>query len=351
MLEYSVAYEMNHILSEERDGLSVSAVLWNVFPDLIIRNKQRENEIGLEVKALHTAAEEKSANLATPLQLIRYRRDFVVIINWGWQVSSEDGVSITYPHIHLGGVFDAWLLAKIRDYGWLLNQGGRIKGIDVATAIINSVPAHLFKAEEGNMGKLMRIQLPGEMPKSAPHYEEMKDEDERYMEFKQRVLALGLRETFLEICRLEGCETADARVGTEYPQQCSNLGNVTLPNGLPFQLIAGPKPEHWLRTKGDSSLRRVAVLWLGVKLEWKLFRAERGCGLWWAKVRSLTRNMNKFKVFCKQHTFWKRSRTARSEERPRSRCCFLLCEKLAVSLRCIPRRRRVGLPKADGLCW
>ncbi|MFC6031893.1 hypothetical protein ACFPZM_12225 [Pseudoduganella danionis] len=278
MLEYSVAYEMNHILSEERDGLSVSAVLWNVFPDLIIRNKQRENEIGLEVKALHTAAEEKSANLATPLQLIRYRRDFVVIINWGWQVSSEDGVSITYPHIHLGGVFDAWLLAKIRDYGWLLNQGGRIKGIDVATAIINSVPAHLFKAEEGNMGKLMRIQLPGEMPKSAPHYEEMKDEDERYMEFKQRVLALGLRETFLEICRLEGCETADARVGTEYPQQCSNLGNVTLPNGLPFQLIAGPKPEHWLRTKGDSSLRRVAVLWLGVKLEWKLFSGRKG--LW-----------------------------------------------------------------------
>ncbi|MEB0134617.1 hypothetical protein QN362_04650 [Actimicrobium sp. CCC2.4] len=278
LLEYSVAYEMNNILHQDNSGLSVAAVLWNVFPDLIIRNRQRDNEIGLEVKALHTAAEEKSANLATPLQLIRYRKDFIVIINWGWQVGVHEGTSITYPHIHLVGVFDAWLLAKIRDYGWLLNQGGRVKGIDVATPIINGAEA-TYKAEEGNMGKLMRIQLPQEMPQSVPHYLEMREEDDLYTKFKQQVLALGLRETFLDICLLEGCIQADAEVGTEYPQECKILGNVELPSGVNFQLLAGPRPDQWLRTIGvRSSPSKTALLWLGVKLDWKLF-AIRG-GYW-----------------------------------------------------------------------
>ncbi|GGX13188.1 hypothetical protein GCM10011282_19150 [Undibacterium macrobrachii] len=278
LLEYSVAYEMNNILNEDAAGYSVAAVLWNVFPDLIIRNRQRDNELGLEVKALHTAAEEKSANLATPLQLIRYRKDFIVIINWGWQVGVHEGTSITYPHIHLVGVFDAWLLAKIRDYGWLLNQGGRTKGIDVATPIINGSGAG-YKAEEGNMGKLMRIQLPSEMPQSVPHYMEMKEEDELYTKFKQQVLVLGLRETFLDICLLEGCDQVEADVGTEYPLECKILGDVELPSGVNFLLLAGPRPDQWLRTTPSGMFRpKAALLWLGVKLDWKLF-ANRG-GHW-----------------------------------------------------------------------
>ena len=281
LLEYSVAYEMNHILAEEGEGLSVAAVLWNVFPDLVIRNRRRENEIGLEVKALHTAAEEKSANLATPLQLIRHRKDFVVIINWGWQVSVEDGVSITYPHIHFAGVFDAWLLAKIRDYGWLLNHGGRVKGIDIATPLISGTAANSFKAEEGNMGKLMRICLPKNMPETVPHFDEMRAEDQLYTEFKQRVLALGLRETFLEICRLEGCVQANAAMWTHYPTTCSLLGSVVLPSSLPFQLIAGARPEPWLSSNPVNNLAPTATLWLGPKLDWKLFTRR---GARWTQV-------------------------------------------------------------------
>ncbi len=276
LLEYSVAYEMNHILQEEGQGFSVSSVLWNVFPDLIVRNRQRDNEIGLEVKALHTAAEEKSANLMTPLKLIRYQKDFIVIINWGWQVGILDGVSITYPHIHLGGVFDAWLLAKIRDYGWLLNQGNRVKGIDIATPLINGDGA-AFKAEEGNLGKLMRIQLPDDMPESVPHYVEMKAEDSLYTAFKQQVLALGLRETFLDICLLEGMPPPVVQSGTGYPVACQVLGSAALSNGVQFHLLAGPRPEQWLRTVAAEVIpNRSAVLWLGTKLDWKLFAKNSG---------------------------------------------------------------------------
>jgi hypothetical protein len=39
LLEYSLAYELNQVLLKDGAGLSVSAVLWNVFPDLIVRNK------------------------------------------------------------------------------------------------------------------------------------------------------------------------------------------------------------------------------------------------------------------------------------------------------------------------
>jgi hypothetical protein len=53
LLEYSLAYEMNHLLAEEGRGFSVSSVLWNVFPDLVVRDASRNPTIGLEVKALH----------------------------------------------------------------------------------------------------------------------------------------------------------------------------------------------------------------------------------------------------------------------------------------------------------
>lgn len=274
LLEYSLAYEMNHILLEEGNGLSVSAVLWNVFPDLIVRNKDRENLFGLEVKALHTAAEEKSANLATPLQLIRRSQDFVVIVNWGWQTGMQNGVSTTYPHIHLGGVFDAWLLAKIRDFGWLYKHGGRKKGIDLASPIISG-SGDTFKAEEGNMGKLMRIDLPADMPNTVPDFSSMRDESERYNSFKKKILSLGLRETFLDLCMIEGANPPSVNVSDSYPTRCQELGSAVLGEGVDLRLIAGPRPEQWLRN-GATTPSNALLLWLSQKLEWRLFRNEGG---------------------------------------------------------------------------
>jgi hypothetical protein len=262
---------MNHILVEDGKGYSVSAVLWNVFPDLIIRDAQRNNLAGLEVKALHTAAEEKSANLMTPIQIVRRHQDFIVILSWGWQISSSAGVDIIYPHIHAAGVFDAWLLTKIRDYGWLLKQGGRVKGIDLATPIISGQKDR-FKAEEGNLGKLMRIQLPHDMPITVPHFTEMKAEDAKYTSFKQHVLALGLRETFFDLCLLARAKDISAVDVTGYPSECTVLGTAIREGGKLFMLLAGGRPNNWLRnTRAGKFPDGSAYLWLSPKLNWRLY--------------------------------------------------------------------------------
>ena len=156
LLEYSLAYEMNILLEKEGAGFSISAVLWNVFPDLYLRDPSRTPVIGLEVKALHTAAEEKSANLATPLSIIKKGSDFVVVVIWAWQREEINDVSITYPHIHLVKVFDAYLLAQIRDYSWLFAQGDRIKG----TRTPHPGPSHLIvRAHRYAMGVVPSFEI------------------------------------------------------------------------------------------------------------------------------------------------------------------------------------------------
>ena len=195
---------MNRILAVHGKGYTISSVLWNVFPDLFIRNPKREPIIGLEVKALHTAAEEKSANLSTPLYVIRKGFDFVVIIIWAWERTIENGVSIHYPYVYATEIFDAWLLARIRDLAWLYNQNGRIKAIDIGTPMINSAAREdVFKAEEGNMGKLMRIELSDALPKATPGYKEMETENRSYAAFKHKILLMALTSTFREVCFLQ----------------------------------------------------------------------------------------------------------------------------------------------------
>lgn len=276
LLEYSLAYEMNHVLDEDGQGYSVSSVLWNIFPDLIVRDPGRNNLLGLEVKALHTAAEEKSANFMTPLPIIRRQRDFVVIVSWGWQTTRIRETEITYPHIHAAGLFDAWLLAKIRDYGWLLKQGGRIKGIDLSTPIINANKRR-YKAEERNLGKLMRIHLPSDMPTSVPHYKEMSEEHARYAEFKQLVLGLGLRETFLDLCMLERAVDVSADRPERYPVDTRVLGTATRPGGKPILLIAGSRPQKLLNgTELAGQADGSACLWLSVKLDWRIYAKRKG---------------------------------------------------------------------------
>lgn len=254
-----------------------SAVLWNVFPDLIVRDQRRQNLVGLEIKALHTAAEEKSANLMTPLQIIRRDRDFVVIVSWGWQTGNAGEALITYPHIHALGVFNAWLLAKIRDYGWLLSQGGRIKAIDLATPIING-QQNRFKAEERNMGKLMRIQLPAEMPPTVPEYDALRRENDHYVAFKGQVIALGLRETFLDLCILESATNVKVEAPERYPSECCVLGTALLNGTRRICLIAGNRPDLWLRSGKCPELDDVtACLWLSQKLDWRVYaRREQG---------------------------------------------------------------------------
>lgn len=284
LLEYSLAYEMNHLLTEEGKGSSVSSVLWNVFPDLVVRDANRNPTIGLEVKALHTAAEEKSANLSTPLHIIKKGSDFVVILIWAWQRENLADVSVTYPHIHVAEVFDAYLLAQTRDYSWLFNQGGRIKGIDISTPIISSeTRRNRFKAEEGNMGKLMRIELESRLPASTPNFTELRREAEKYQRFKDRALGLGLTETFREICDLQKATQLECQPTLNYPAALTELGHASLPSGAAFCLYAGGSVSHLLRAAPDQTHQPsgTIALWLSSKLNWRIVKVD---GAAWKQI-------------------------------------------------------------------
>jgi hypothetical protein len=281
LLEYALAYELNHLLIEEGGGRSASAVLWNVFPDLIIRDARRAPLLGLEVKALHTAAEEKSANLSTPLHVIKRGSDFVVIIIWAWRREIIGGVSITYPHIHAAELFDAYLLAQIRDFTWLYNQGNRIKGIDISTPLITSEEqpkGNRFKAEEGNMGKLMRIALEAELPAATPGLADMRVEAERYEHFKTRTLTLGLTETFREICDLQRATNIRCEPPAQYPADLAEVARATLSSGNTISLFAGGGIAHFTRTPPDpvEYPNGAVAVWLSSKLKWAVIKVVEG---------------------------------------------------------------------------
>ena len=276
LLEFSLAYEMNQILEQDQSYFSISAVLWNIFPDLLIRDESRMPAVGLEIKALHTAAEEKSANFSTPLQIIRKDQDFVVILVWGWAGDDDAGVSIVYPHIHAVEVFDAWQLARIRDLGWLNNHRGRIKGFDLLSPLI-SASKTTFKAEEGNLGKLMRISLPESGYDDVPEIDEMRLEARRFHLFRDRILSLALRETFIDICLMEDADPSLSDALSQYPLTCSTFGRAVRGSGHSLIAIAGANREAWLRgSEGQAARNGTSAIWLGAKLNWVVFVKREG---------------------------------------------------------------------------
>ena len=272
LLEYALAYEMNRVLAANEDNYTVSAVLWNVFPDLVIRDKQLKNVAGLEVKALHTAAEEKSANLSTSLSVIRKKKDFLVVLVWGWLVENNGEVEMYYPHVHSIDVLDAWCLARIRDLEWLRKEGDkqsrRPKGIDLGSPVICQ-QEDMYKSEEGNMGKLMRIGLTGNLPTSIPYSEEIEKEAEKYEQFKQRVIGFGLANTFNDVCNYLGIKFESMNETTRYPPKYQILGKAVIGNEKRIYFGAGSGPNIGAHTEKDCDPGKDSVFWLGQKLDWK----------------------------------------------------------------------------------
>jgi hypothetical protein len=275
LLEYALGYEANEILRSRGQGHWLSCVLWNVFPDLLLRSRTGAVEGGLEVKALHTAAEEKSANLSTPLSKIRATGDYLIIMNWGWERSSISGADARYPHIHFTEVFDAHLIARIRDFTWLCNQRGRVKGIDCSTPIISVEGDHsTFKAEEGNLGKLMRIRLADAPPEDFPNQDRLIREAERFKAFQDRILGLALTAVFKEVCFGVGGTDIETIETIGYPASPTRLGNCTLTSGSTLSLWAGNRVGAQLGAV--NGVNNDTVLWLGAKLKWKVFMYRDG---------------------------------------------------------------------------
>lgn len=270
LLEFALAYETNNILAERSQGEFVSCVLWNVFPDLLIREESGNSVAGMEVKALHTAAEEKSANLSTPLSRIRMGKDFLVIMIWGWEREESRHVEMRFPRIYFTEVFDAHLIARIRDYTWLLNQNGRIKGMDINTPFLSVEGRNsVFKSEEGNLGKLMRISFAENSSEALKNYSALKEEGRRFSAFQDRVLGKGLTEVFREVCfglRTRNIQTNDV---TSYPKEPKRLGHCEMEQGGCLSLWGGLRIRAVLAeaeaADGDG------VIWLGPKLDWKVY--------------------------------------------------------------------------------
>lgn len=272
LLEYSLSYELNQLLIENELTYSISNVLWNVFPDLIVRDSNFNNVAGLEVKALHAAAEEKSANLHTPLPLIRKNKDFIVILAWGWSRLHEGDIDITYPHIHSVGIFDAWLIAKMRDSTWLINSNDRVKGIDISTPIISSTGS-TFKAEEGNLGKLMRINLSNKTSPDMPYFEDMQMEADSYTSFKKKILLLGLNETIKDILeKVEGILPYPNNI-SELPEVATVIEVADIPGRKRIHFIAGSKRGNtsWNEIISPSKNEDV-IIQLSNKLDWKVIK-------------------------------------------------------------------------------
>ena len=159
LLEYEFAKAVTKFLpSAVRDqGVALTYVIANQFPDLAFRAVDGTVGIRFEMKAIQSIAEEKSANFSTLIKDIRKNTDFVVVLLWEWRLH-ESGRK-KFPHIDRYFVMDAYQLAQMRDCNWLNNPPGGLQsarqGFDLTFAV--NARGDSYNVEEGNLGKLMRI--------------------------------------------------------------------------------------------------------------------------------------------------------------------------------------------------
>ena len=128
------------------------------------------------------------------------------------------------------------------------------------------------------MGKLMRIALEAGLPATTPGLAEMKVEAERYERFKTRTLALGLTETFREICDLQRATNIRCEPPEHYPDNLAELGRATLPGRSEISLFAGGGIAHFTRMPPSSTEypNGAAAVWLSPKLKWAILKVVGG---------------------------------------------------------------------------
>jgi len=158
LLEYELAKAIIEIINDNLGvDIYLSYVIAHKFPDLAFRCKDGIIGLRLEVKAIQTIAEEKSANFDTILKDIRKGSDFVVVLLWEWQDHPSE--LCRYPKIDSAFVMNAYHLAQMRDCYWLnnppSNPGNGRQGFDLCFGI--NCRQGNYNQEEGNYGKMMRI--------------------------------------------------------------------------------------------------------------------------------------------------------------------------------------------------
>ena len=160
LIEHSIVDAVNSwIKGFNISDLWLSNVVANRFPDLEMRKITGEIGLRLEIKCLQSIAEEKSANFSTLKKDINPYLDYVVVVLWDWDNSNSQVAWDRAPKVLEIFVFHAASLATIRDYRWLNNPpaniGKGLQGFDLLVALTSK--DGVYKEEEGNYGKLLRI--------------------------------------------------------------------------------------------------------------------------------------------------------------------------------------------------
>ena len=233
LLEYELAKAITLSLptAVRQQGLHLTYVVANQFPDLAFRAIDGQMGIRFEVKAIQTTAEEKSANFATLVKEIRKGKDFVVVLLWEWK--QHQSRNMKFPRIDSFFVMDAYELARMRDCHWLNNPPANLQsarqGFDLTFAINAQVDS--YNKEEGNYGKLMRIF-------DANHEAYLDDEVRQgitlqvYYRFSKEAARLGL----MRICEEIAGEAARRRGGA-----CTLISDT-----LPVSFTAGENRRRLL---------------------------------------------------------------------------------------------------------
>ena len=232
LLEYEFAKAVTASLPSavKEQGVALTYVIANQFPDLAFRAIDGRIGIRFEMKAIETIAEEKSANFATLIKDIRKDTDFVVVLLWEWRQHKSG--SKKFPHIDSYFVMDAYQLAQMRDCNWLNNPPAGLQsarqGFDLTFAV--NAKAGSYNKEEGNFGKLMRIfdrQHQAMLPDSVSLGKTL----ERYYLFTEEAARLGLH-----------------HIGQEIAEAAAAQGNFA------YSLISDVLPVCFLVERNESRL-------------------------------------------------------------------------------------------------
>ncbi|MDO4437571.1 MAG: hypothetical protein Q4B77_06460 [Coriobacteriaceae bacterium] len=243
LLEHNFTRISNEILVDEGvDDLFWNYVVANRFPDLEVHSIDGSTHIRIEMKALESRAEEKSANFATLIKDIDPETDYLIVCLWQWDDTPSASIAwdsaVRVEKIY---VFHAYSLARIRDYNWLNHPPKNCKayqGIDIRTAVTCNA-AH-FSTEEHNMGKILRLWSRGrkELPVGFSDLEQ--ETLESYLQFVDEVYYSGFKLLSVEILKSIGgdCIEYHTYEDASYPE---SRGVAVVPREVPFDKEARRK--------------------------------------------------------------------------------------------------------------
>lgn len=232
ILEYELARISNEILNENRiTDLFWSYTVANRFPDLEVHDNTGKTRMKVEVKALQSCAEEKSANFATLLKNINPNTDYLVVFLWEWDHGNLGPIkwdrSVKVQRMY---VFHAYSLAKLRDAYWLNKPPTSCtayQGFDLRYPVNNN--RNGFNREEGNVGKILRLWKEGtDYPRQKNSL--INQTINSYLKFQEEVINAGF-DTVAKSISKSLCETEPYWEGRGYI--CQNFGifqNTELPS-------------------------------------------------------------------------------------------------------------------------